>query len=456
MKVLLISPCRSQKASQQKSVIFPQLALDLLAGLTPPEHEVSIVEEEYEEIRLDADCELVGISCMTSNAPRAYELAKEFRERGKAVVLGGIHPTILPEEALRHADSVVVGEAEGVWPRLLDDFGHGRLQKTYHDPRPPLDKYVPVRPRRGLRKGIFHVVPVMTTRGCPYNCEFCCVHDVYGPRIRHVPVENVVRHIVDSRGRVFMFLDDNIFGDRRYAKELFVAIKPLRIKWAGQGGLSIARDPELLKLARASGCGALFFGLESISEDRLGKMGKSIPRLEEVGEALEALRRAGIYAFASVVFGFDEDTAATFSATVRFMEKHRVGSAAINVLTPYPATRTYSQLKGEGRIFTDDWRYYNHNTVVFRPKNLMVPELLAGRIWARRTFTRIPAMLRRLPANWRHPLLHLAINMASHRSSVIQARNFPGLVTELVRMETGAPEGETPARAYRYKEFAPK
>jgi radical SAM superfamily enzyme YgiQ (UPF0313 family) len=455
VKILLISPCEDPDIKQQKSVMFPQLALDLLAGLTPPEHDVSIVEEEYEDIRLDADCDLVGLSCMTSNAPRAYGLAREFKKRGKTVVMGGVHPTILPEEALGYADSVVIGEAEGVWARLLDDLQNGQLRKTYHDACPPLDQYVHVKPRKGLKKGTFHVVPVMTTRGCPYECDFCCVHDIYGATVRHVPVANVVRHIVDSEGRVFMFLDDNIFGDRRYAKELFEAIKPLKIKWGGQGGLSFARDPELLRLARDSGCGALFYGIESVSEYRLGKMRKSMRKIEDIREAIRRLRKAGIYSLASVVFGFDEDTTQTFAETLSFLEESQVGSASMNILTPYPGTRIYSQLKHEGRIFTEDWKYYNHNTPVFSPKNLSPLELFAGRIWARTKFTEISAIVKRLPANWRHPLLHLAINLASRRSSLDQIRDFPRIAKELAQMEGSSAQRPSSTGTYRYNDFTP-
>jgi radical SAM superfamily enzyme YgiQ (UPF0313 family) len=457
MKILLISPGRGPNIKQQKSVMMPQLALDLLAGLTPPEHAVTIVEEEYNAIDLDADCDLVGLSCMTSNAPRGYELAREFRKRGKTVVMGGVHPTILPNEALGHADAVVIGEAEGVWPRLLEDFAHGRMRKTYHEPHPPLDVYVPVKPRKGMKKGLFHVVPVMTTRGCPYNCDFCCVHDIYGAKVRHVAIENIVRHIVDSRGKFFMFLDDNIMGEPRYSKELFRAIAPLGIKWVGQASLSFVEDGELLRLARESGCAALFFGLESVSEERLAKMRKSIHKIEKLEEAIGKLRGAGIYPYASVVFGFDEDTPRTFPETLEFMKRNGVGSASINVLTPYPGTEIHRQLKAEGRIFTDDWRYYNHNTVVFRPKNLSLPELLAGRIWARNEFTKTSAVLRRLAANRAHPLLHLAINRASWRSSRKQIRNFPNAVAELCRMESRA-RGEEESRGpeqFRFEDFIP-
>jgi len=436
--------------------MFPQLALDLIAGLTPPEHEVSIIEEEYEDINLDAECDLVGLSCMTANAPRAYWLSQEFKKKGKTVIMGGVHPTILPDEALRYADSVVIGEAEGVWSLLLDDFQNGRLQKKYHNPCPPLEKYVPVRRRKGLRKGLFRVVPVMTTRGCPYDCDFCCVHDIYGATVRHVPVANIVRYMVDSGGRIFMFLDDNIMGDRRYAKELFEATKPLKIQWVGQGSLSFVHDAELLRLARESGCAGLFFGLESISENRLGRMRKSIHKIEDVQAAIQKLRSTGIYSYASLVFGFDEDTPQTFPETLEFLNKNKVGSASVNILTPYPGTQIYRQFKEEGRIFTDDWKYYNHSTVVFRPRNVTPLELLAGRIWVRSEFTKISAVIKRLPFHRAHPLMHVAINMACRRSCRDWARDFPRVALELSRLEGQAPKEGSSAEGYRYEDFIPK
>jgi radical SAM superfamily enzyme YgiQ (UPF0313 family) len=250
-----------------------------------------------------------------------------------------------------------------------------------------------------------------------------------------------------------MFLDDNIMGDRRYAKELFEAIKPLNIRWSGQASLSFVHDAELLRLARESGCGALFFGLESISEDRLGKMRKSIHKIEEVKAAIRKLRKTGIYPYASVVFGFDEDTPQTFRETLEFLNKNHVGSASVNILTPYPGTQIYRQFKEEGRIFTEDWKYYNHNSVVYRPKNVTPLELLAGRIWARSEFTKFSAMVRRIAFNRAHPLLHVAINMASRRNCRGQIRDFPRVAFELSQLAGQPSNGEFSREGYRYKDF---
>ncbi len=458
MKILLLSPCKDPRVKKPGFLMIPQLALHLIAGLTPEEHEVKIVEEESEEIDLEEDCSLVGISCMTSNATRAYHLAREFRRRGKTVVLGGIHPTLLPQEALRHADSVVIGEAEGVWERLLEDFQQGRLQPHYHDPCPPLDRYIPIGRRRPARRPLFDVVPVMTTRGCPYHCDFCCVHDIFGPRIRHIPVDNVVRDIVDSGGRFFIFLDDNIIGDRAYARSLFQAIAPLRIRWVGQASLSFVKDAELLRLAGRSGCAGLFFGLESVADTQLRKMRKSAGDAAGVQEAISRITDSGIYFHASLIFGFDDDTLDTFPRTLDFLERNRISSASINVLTPYPGTQVFRRFKEEGRLLTEDWIYYDHSTTVFRPKNMTPFELQAGRLWVASEFTRLSAVLRRLPANLDWPLFHLAVNLGLHRGCRNDLKELPRLAARLFPEGEDRPGGRRPAPLWslRWSDLLPR
>jgi radical SAM superfamily enzyme YgiQ (UPF0313 family) len=373
------------------------------------------------------------------------------------VVLGGVHPTLLPEEALRHADSVVIGEAEGVWERLLEDVQHGRLQRRYHDPCPPLDRYIPIGRRRRTRKPLFDIVPVMTTRGCPYDCDFCCVHDIFGRRIRHIPVDNVVRDIVDSGGRLFIFLDDNIIGDRAYARSLFRAIAPLRIRWVGQASLSFVKDTELLRLAGESGCVGLFFGLESVTETQLRKMRKSIGDVSGVREAIRKVRDRGIYFHASLIFGFDTDTLDTFPRTLDFLERNRISSASINVLTPYPGTRVFRQLKEEGRLLTEDWKYYDHSTTVFRPKNMTPFELQAGRLWVVDEFTRMSAVLKRLPANLDQPLFHLATNLGFHRGCRAELKELPRLASRLYPEES-RPGGQrrAPLWTLRWSDLLPR
>ena len=431
MKILLISPSAYPELKAPGGLMIPQLALHILEGLTPSRHEVKIIEEETASIPLDEPCDLVGISCMTSNAPRGYELAGEYRKRGKKVVIGGIHPTILPDEAAVHADSVVVGEAEGVWERILEDFENNSLKPRYHEPAVSLDRYIAMKYRKDSKRRMFNAIPIMTTRGCPYECDFCCVSSIYGKKIRHVPIVNVVRDIEEADGNFHIFLDDNIIGDPRYAKDLFKAIKPLKIKWAGQASISFVHDAELMKLAAESGCVALFFGLESVSTVQLKKMRKSIKEIERMGEAVKRIKDTGIHFHASFVFGFDDDDASIFPDTLEFLEKHSIGSASCNVLTPYPGTRVYEQFKNEGRLLTDNWKYYDHSSVVFQPRNMSPYELQTGVIRLKKQYCSTGSIFKRLPGNMAHPFLYLAANIALRQNVRNDIKRLPDLTAQI-------------------------
>jgi len=432
MKILLISPTIDANKRTNKGLMIPQLALYILQGLTPPEHEVRIIEEETEDIDLEQECNLVAISCMTANAPRAYELCQEFKKRDKTVILGGVHPTILPDEALQHSDCVVVGEAEGVWETLLTDFLNNNLKRKYHNPTPDLSKYVPKDFSKIIKKRLFKLVPIMTTRGCPYNCDFCCVTNLFGKKMRHIPVENVVRDIKESGVKNFMFLDDNIIGHPQYAKTLFEAIKPLKIKWVGQASVSLlVRDSSLMKLAAESGCRALFFGIESVSEEQLKSMHKAIKEIKNLESALKKIKKMGILIHASMVFGFDNDTKEIFDETVQFLIKNKVSTVSFNILTPYPGTKVYEDMKKENRLTTTDWRYYDHNTVVFKPTNMTAYELQIGKVNARKKFYTIWSVLKRLPGNMYNPIIYFATNFGHMKQVKVEAKRMERLKSEL-------------------------
>lgn len=432
MNILLISPTVDNEKRTNKGLMIPQLSLYILAGLTPPEHHITIIEEEIDQIDLEQQCDLVGISCMTANAPRAYELCLEFRKRGKTVVLGGVHPSILPGEALQYADCVVVGEAEGIWEKLINDFQNNNLKKKYHDPKPDLGKYIPKDFSNIIKKRLFNCIPIMTTRGCPYNCDFCCVTNLFGKKIRHIPIENVVLDIKKSGGKLFMFLDDNIIGNPGYAKALFKAIKPLNIKWVGQASISLLiKDDELLKLAAESGCKVLFFGIESLSEDQQQTMRKAFNEIEKLESALKSIKKMGILIYASMIFGFDNDTKETFNETVRFLKKNNISTASFNILTPYPGTKTLEYLKNENRLITKDWRYYDHSTVVFKPKNMKPYELQIGKNRAKKKFYSISSVLKRSLNNFHNPFIYFATNYGHMKQVRVEAKKITKLKSEL-------------------------
>jgi radical SAM superfamily enzyme YgiQ (UPF0313 family) len=411
MKILLISPARDKHAYTNKGIMIPQLALFILEGLTPKKHQVRIVEEEYMPVDFEEECDVVGISFMTSNAHRAYNISKEFKKRGKTVIMGGIHPTILPDEAIQYADAVVIGEAEGVWEQVLEDIENNCLKKKYHVKDPDLTRYVPKNFSALKSKKLFNLVPILTTRGCPYNCSFCCVSKIFGKKIKHMPVENVVRDIVESKAKRFIFLDDNIIGNPNYAKKLFAAIKPLKIGWLGQASISFAKNTELMQLAKDSGCKGLFIGLETVDESQLKNMKKLDGTIENMEKALRKIRKMGIVIQASVIFGFDNDTHHIFGNTLKFLIKNHVCSASFNILTPYPGTSIYEEFKKNGRIINDRWEYYDHHTVVFRPANMTPLELQLGKINAKEKFYSIHSIIKRFRGNLSNPFIYLMANL---------------------------------------------
>ena len=423
MKILLVSPIRDQHQFTNSGILIPQLALFILQGLTPKQHEVKIVEEEYMQLDMNEECDVIGISCMTSNAYRGYRIADAFREKGKKVVMGGVHPSLLPDEALAHANAVVIGEAEGVWEKILEDIESNNLQRIYHEPKPDLDRYIPKDFSSMPKKRFYNLIPIQTTRGCPYNCDFCCVSDIFGKKIKVIPVKYVVKDIEASGARNYIFLDDNIIGNQKYARELFKALIPLKISWVGQSSISFARDIELMKLAKKSGCKGLFIGLESVLDTNNQKY-KKLKNLEETKQSIKKILKMGIIIQASMIFGFDEDTHETFRQTVKFLIKNRISVAAINVLTPYPGTRVFKEFKEGGRLLHEKWEYYDHHTVVFQPKNMMPFELQIGKIKAKNAFNSIPSIVKRSIGNLRMPGLYLATNLGYRKFALTESKKL--------------------------------
>jgi len=387
MKILLISPdlvgsIFRYRRSEVRTFSFPRLTLPMLAALTPPEHSVRLVDESVEDIDFEAEADLVGISLLTFLAPRGYEIADRFRKRGTKVVLGGIHASAFPEEALQHADSVVIGEAEETWPTLLQDFERGQLKRVYKaDQRPSLTGLP--RPRLDLlrRKGYLNSNCVQATRGCPFGCDFCSVTNFFGNSYRLRPVEEVVAEVASLPGN-FIFVDDNIAGNRAYARKLFSALIPLGKLWGSQCNLSLAEDRELLALTAKSGCTHMFIGIETVSQDNLKGLGKSFNKVSRYEDLIARFHDQGILVNAGMIFGMDDDDDSVFPSTIEFLEKNRVELTLFNILTPVPGTRLYARLEEEGRIIDRDWSHYDGRHVVFQPKKMSPDTLRDGFYWA--------------------------------------------------------------------------
>jgi len=378
----------------------PPLGLLTLAALTPPDCEVRLLDEEVEEIDFDDETDLVGISALTITANRAYEIADEYRRRGVKVVLGGIHATVMPREAARHADSVVIGEADEVWPALVRDAQAGRLRSLYRCEH-HVDMASAAIPRRDLlmRHRYLTTNLIQATRGCPNDCSFCSIHVMSGKRYRCRPVRDVVAEIETFPDPVVAFVDDNIVGNPAYAKELFRALVPLNVRWYGQGSLAIVEDPELLELAARSGCTILLVGFESVCSENIAAVGKSrTNRVEAYGDAVKRLHAHGISIEGSFVLGLDYDDVSVFERTAEFVQRCAVDIPIPNVLVPHPGTRLRAELEAQGRIIHSDWDEYGRvfGRVTYRPKLMSAEELHAGHVWIHDRLWELPAVTSRV------------------------------------------------------------
>jgi radical SAM superfamily enzyme YgiQ (UPF0313 family) len=356
-----------------------QLTLPVVAAHTPPKFEVKIIDENVEPINFDEDVDLVGISLLTPTATRGYEIAREFRSRGVPVVLGGVHPSLCPDEAREHCDALVIGEAEGLWPQLLEDFEKGELKKIYQSELKPDMKNLPT-PRRELvnHDKYVNVPKVEVSRGCPFNCSFCSTTEFFGRRMRYRPVKDVIDELKELDVNFVFFTDNNIVGNPKYAKELFKALIPLKIKWIGQGSLNVAKDRELLNLACQSGCVGLLIGFESLSAKALSAMGKVVNKVEEYKVAIKRLHKERIGIIGCFVFGFDEEDTSAFKRTVDFVKKLNIEVPQFTLLTPYPGTLLRKKMEKASRILHNQWEQYDVNHVVFQPLRMKVEELRAG------------------------------------------------------------------------------
>jgi len=377
--------------------IFRQSVLPCLyvAAAAPGWVKTRIVDEDTERIDFDAAVDIVGLSFMTLSAPRAYEIADRFRRRGVPVIMGGFHPTVCPEDALRHADAVCVGDAENKMERIMEDALHGRLQPIY-DGSPPDLADIPVPDRRLLgRFGRGVIDTILATRGCPYRCTFCSVTAFHRHTYRARPVEHVVEELRTLRRRV-LFVDDNLIANREYALELFAAITPLKKHWYGQCSTGIVNDVRLLEAAAASGCRGMFVGFESLSEPNLAAWRKGFNRPQAYSRVVRKLHQAGIAVYAGIVFGMDNDTPTVFRRTLRFLEESEIDFAAPNVLTPFPGTPLYDEMERDGRILDRDWSRYDFNHAVFEPKHMSAETLERGTCWVRAHFYGRRAVARRI------------------------------------------------------------
>lgn len=385
MKINLIAPAHRKQNFKRYFQIAP-LNLMMIASITPRDINVEILDENIDTIDYNSPVDLVGISSNTSEINRAYEICDEFRKRGIAVVIGGIHASALPDEAGEHADSVVIGEAEGLWEKVIDDFRKGTLAKFYkHETFPdisrlPLPDRAVLNKKRYLTRNVFQL-----SRGCPFRCVFCSVTEFFGNTFRVRNEDQVIEEIERMDGKFLIFVDDNIFGDPGYAARLLEKMIPLKKKWVSQCTLHLADNSRLLNLATKSGCMGMLIGLESISRDSLRASGKPI-NFNKYKEMIQRIMDSGIGIDGSFIFGFDNEDTSIFERTLEFIAKIRLPAATFSILTPYPGTKLKEKLEEEGRIIDRNWEHYNGTHSVFKPAKMTPDQLEEGRTWIKQEF----------------------------------------------------------------------
>jgi radical SAM superfamily enzyme YgiQ (UPF0313 family) len=410
MRVVLISPkgplYRHRGGIWKKSLRYQPLTLTTLAALIPTELpvEVRLIDEGIADVPLDLDADLIGLTVITGTAMRAYELADHFRRRGIAVVLGGPHVTLIPEDAQPHADAIVVGYAEDTWPQLLRDFAAGEMKPRYHQ-SPGLEIGGRPFPRRDLLPSKHFLTNNVfeATRGCVHSCDFCVVPTAWGRKPFHKPVAEVIADITQHGARKLIFIDLNLVAHRGYALELFRALIPLKVQWYGLATVLLADDPELLELCGRSGCRGLLMGLESISPANLRQNHKGFNSPEHYARVVERLHAQGIALQGCFVFGLDDDRPDVFMKTAEFAVQARIDLPRFAVVTPFPNTALYKRLLAEGRILTHDWELYDAQHVVFQPAKMTVQELQQGveTAWKHAySFRSIARRIRHSPAPW--------------------------------------------------------
>jgi len=407
MNILLVFPriehgvvTYKDKGSWSSIVLgYPAITLPHLAAITPKNYSVEIINENYDSINFNQDIDLVAITCLTMTAKRAYEIADKFRTKGIKVVLGGYHPTAMPNEAKQHADSVVIGEAELTWPLLLKDFENGKLKPFYRTEKefdmsiiPPL--------RRDLIKHMPFLGAVQSTRGCPNRCEFCAITSFYNHGVKQRPIKNVVDEIKQMPNKLFILHDPSITTNPRYTRELFKELIKEKINkgWVANGNADVlARiDEEFLELARKSGCVEWFIGFESINQAALDGIKKTSNRVENFKKMIKRVHKYNMTVQGGIIFGFDEDTPDVFDTTLEQLYEWNLDVLEVNILTPFPGTPLFNRLEREGRILTKDWSRYNQVDVVFKPKNMTQKELFQGARKVAKEFYTIPRIIRRI------------------------------------------------------------
>jgi len=376
--------------------------LAVAASIPRDQYEVILTDENIEVIDFDLKADLVGISAMTSYVNRGYEIADQFRTRGVPVVMGGVHPSFMPQEALKHCDAVVIGEVELVIDRLLDDLSHGSMRGSYKSQAlhsmvgMPMPRYDLLKKHRYVNRTF-----IQTSRGCHQGCTFCAEPLMNGLKFRYRPVDEVVREMENCGSRFISINDADFFGTPERPKQVMRAMKGRGFRWQAGVTSKLAQDDEMLDLAADSGCTMLSIGFESISRATLKSVHKHVNRPENFAALVEKIHSYGIMVFGLFMFGFDGDDRSVFEETVRLNRESNYDACAYSVLTPYPGTLTWYEMKKANRIISFDWDKYDQGQVVYRPAQMSGDELRLGQLQAYDTFYALSSIVSRFPIRGR-------------------------------------------------------
>ena len=416
MKIAFVSPAGAMHrhgGSFGKSLHYAPLTLTTLAAMIPPElgAEAAIYDETAGAIPAGLEADLVCMTCITGTASRTYAYADMFRRRGIPVVLGGVHPTLMPGEAALHADSVVTGFAEATFPQLLRDFAAKQLKPLYAQGCDYTIARRPI-PRRELldKRRYITMNSVEAVRGCSLPCTFCAYPAAFGKTVFKRPVNEVIAEIEALKGRLVLFPDVNLIAERAYAVELFTAMIPLKKIWLGLATSAVGFDDGLISVFAKSGCKGLLIGLESVNQESQRYVSKGVNRVAEYGDLMDRLHGAGILVQGCFAFGADNEDESVFERTVELVARTKIDLPRYSILTPFPGTEYYRQLESEGRIIERDWAMYDVEHCVYKPAQ-MTPELLEeGTAWAWEETYRLGHIARRLAPFTRGAWLSVPLN----------------------------------------------
>ena len=428
-KILLIQPTQysadGKTLCKQKKIFLPGLVFPLLSALTPKNWQVEVIIEVIDEIDFDSDTDLIGIGAMGHATFRGIKIAQEFKKRGKIVFFGGYMASLVPEYVLQYIDGVIIGDAEISYPELLKDFEQtGSIRKIYNNPINDLE-HLPVPHYEILtQKKIGFMLPVQAARGCPHSCSFCSIACLYKGKHISRPVNEVLRDIKEIKSlgyKMFYLIDDNLVGNPAYLEELCEGIKPLKMKWASQCTINIAKNKPLLKLAYSSGCRILTIGIETINQHALDSLDKSWMKADQYEKLLSDIRNAGILPSIEMIIGTDDDTVESIVKTWDFVKRTKTALPRFYILTPIPGTAMYDTFKKNGRLIHEDYSKFTVTKCVHYPLNISPEELNTMYTWLNKKVFSLSSIISRVILNkeiFRHPLVYLfafVVNMQYRR-----------------------------------------